>query len=262
MKFVLCSFSLLLGYAAIAETITGTISGRDADGKAFTLKVDGKDRKIGLATTTKYCQKDGSEQTLLGSSQMSWWKTSNSAMKVTVETAGKVGAEVATKITFPVKIMTGGPTMKLPAGAKYEMVSKNGGPIMEGFGAPSKAKGKAIPAFNLTSIDGKTISSEGLKGKVYLLDFWSTWCKPCTMLSTELSKIQDELKSKGFQVIGVNARENGNALKAVKSFMKEHKASYPVTAGSDKFADQLGVSALPSLFLVDKNGVVSEVYTG
>ena len=264
MRILLCGLALTLATASLAETLTGFITGRAKDDKSFTLKVNGKTRNIGLTPSTKYCGMDGTEQPMLGGKQFGWWNDPNSTMKVTVETTGSGNAEVASKLTFPVKIQMGGDNMKLPPGAKVQMLSSTGKPGAGaiGLGTPPKGKGKPVPAFSLTSIDGNSLSSDRLKGKVYLLDFWATWCKPCTMLSTELSKIHDELASKGFQVIGVNARETGDALKAVKAFMKDHRASYPVTAGSDKFADQLGVSALPSLFLIDQQGKIAETYVG
>jgi thiol-disulfide isomerase/thioredoxin len=58
--------------------------------------------------------------------------------------------------------------------------------------------------FTLNSLDGKTYSLEGLRGKVVLLNFWATWCPPCRKEMPDLEKLYGEFGAKGFVVLAVS----------------------------------------------------------
>lgn len=124
-----------------------------------------------------------------------------------------------------------------------------------------KLIGQQIPDFTFKTIDGKTISRENQKGKAMLLDFWATWCGPCRIASPGIQKLHDNYASKGLTVVGVDVLEDGVHGTAAK-YAKEHKYTYPFTEGVDDFAADLGVEGLPAFVLVDKNGVIKQVWNG
>ena len=65
--------------------------------------------------------------------------------------------------------------------------------------------GDPLPAFKLTTPDGKVLKSDALKGKVLLLDFWATWCAPCRTLTHELDSTLKQYKDrKDLQLIGID----------------------------------------------------------
>ncbi|HSQ92287.1 MAG TPA: redoxin domain-containing protein, partial [Nitrospiraceae bacterium] len=62
--------------------------------------------------------------------------------------------------------------------------------------------------FQLADLDGKSQSLSQYRGKIVLLNFWATWCKPCTTEMPAMQTIYDKLRDKGFVVLAVNELEN------------------------------------------------------
>ncbi|HTM50529.1 MAG TPA: TlpA disulfide reductase family protein [Bryobacteraceae bacterium] len=123
--------------------------------------------------------------------------------------------------------------------------------------ASSKAEKdrKPAPEFELKDADGKTVRLSDYKGKVVLLDFWATWCGPCKIEIPWFIEFERKYKDKGFAVIGVSMDEEG--WTAVKPFVSELAINYRILQGNDATADLYGgVNALPTTFLIDRNGKV------
>lgn len=128
--------------------------------------------------------------------------------------------------------------------------------------SPEKLAGKQMPAFSMTTFEGKAISSKSLKGKAYVLDFWATWCGPCKAASPSLNALQGKYKSKGLVVIGANMGESASSFKQALKYPKSHKYTYTFTKNNDAFADKLGVQGIPLFIFVSKTGKVVAVETG
>jgi cytochrome c biogenesis protein CcmG/thiol:disulfide interchange protein DsbE len=93
---------------------------------------------------------------------------------------------------------------------------------------------------------------ETLDGRVYLLDFWTTWCGPCINSIPEINRLHNTYKEKGLAVIGINCDKSS---RKVPNFIKKHKIEYYVAidAGTAKGYD---VQAYPTLVAVDSFGRV------
>ena len=80
--------------------------------------------------------------------------------------------------------------------------------------------GEELPEFSLTTLDGQTIESTKLRNKIYLLDFWASWCKPCVEKFGLVKQIADEFKA-DMSVIAINVDEESslpNAREVIKSY--------------------------------------------
>ena len=121
--------------------------------------------------------------------------------------------------------------------------------------------GNNLPAFTTQSLSGKTFSSDMLKGKVVLINFWATWCPPCKAELPLLQKnIYDKIKDKNFTVLCISRGEKEDI---VKKFIKQYKYTFPVyldpeTKTYNKFASKY----IPRNFVIGKDGKVKLATVG
>ena len=125
---------------------------------------------------------------------------------------------------------------------------------------PDKER-KAAPEFALKDADGKTVRLSDYKGKVVLLDFWATWCGPCKIEIPWLKEFQRKFRDRGFEIIGVSMDDEG--WQVVKPFVAEIGINYRVVIGDDATAQLYGgVEALPTTFVIDREGKIAAVHVG
>ena len=109
--------------------------------------------------------------------------------------------------------------------------------------------------------NGKMVHLSDYKGKVVLLDFWATWCGPCRLEIPWLKEFQSKFKDQGFEVLGVSMDDDGWA--AVKPFVSELGINYRIVIGDDATAQIYGgVDALPTTFVIDREGRIAKVHVG
>jgi thiol-disulfide isomerase/thioredoxin len=111
--------------------------------------------------------------------------------------------------------------------------------------------------FSLPDVNGSSFQLSSMKGKVFLLDFWASWCGPCRFSNKQLVKLYSKYKDKGFEIVSVSLDENE---KAWKMAAKKDKIAW-LQVNDDKgvqatSAAKWQVDAIPASFLVDKDGNV------
>jgi cytochrome c biogenesis protein CcmG/thiol:disulfide interchange protein DsbE len=120
---------------------------------------------------------------------------------------------------------------------------------------------KAAPDFLLKDADGKTVKLSDYKGKVVLLDFFATWCGPCKIEIPWFMEFERKNKDRGFSVLGVSMDDEG--WEVVKPFLQDLGVNYRVVIGNDMTAQAYGgVDALPTAFLIDREGRIAAVHVG
>jgi len=133
-----------------------------------------------------------------------------------------------------------------------------------GSGSPRvkpEAARKPAPNFSLKDADGRTVQLSDYRGKVVLLNFWATWCDPCRYEIPWFIEFERQHKGQGFAVVGVSMDEDG--WQAVKPFISELGINYRILLGDDKVSQLFGgVDALPTSFVIDRDGRIAAVYVG
>ena len=129
-----------------------------------------------------------------------------------------------------------------------------------GMGSRVPAVGMQAEDFSLTDLEGKSQSLSQYRGKIVLLNFWATWCKPCTTEMPAMQTVYDKLRDKGFVVLAVNELEDDAK---VREHIKQYGHTFPVLMDRDnKVANQFGVFGLPVSVFRDQEGRVQEYIKG
>lgn len=121
--------------------------------------------------------------------------------------------------------------------------------------------GQAAPDCQLSALAGGTGSSlKAFAGQVLYVDFWASWCGPCVQSFPYMNQLHREFGDKGLKVIAINLDEDPNDA---RGFLAQHPAEFLVAADpSGTCPTAFGVKAMPSTFLVDRNGIVRDVHLG
>jgi thiol-disulfide isomerase/thioredoxin len=119
--------------------------------------------------------------------------------------------------------------------------------------------GADAPAIEVTTLDGKKLALDKLRGKVVLLDFWATWCGPCVQEIPNMLSVHKEFGMReDFVMISISLDQDE---RAVRGFIEARKMTwhqvFGESGGAEKAADTYGVNAIPALFLIDRQGKVA-----
>lgn len=117
--------------------------------------------------------------------------------------------------------------------------------------------GSEAPDFSQASPEGKQIALKDLRGKVVLIDFWASWCRPCRMENPNVKKVYDRFHNKGFEILGVSLDKDKSAWTgAIQQDGLPWKHVSDLAFWNNAVAQQYGVSSIPYTVLVDRDGKV------
>jgi thiol-disulfide isomerase/thioredoxin len=118
--------------------------------------------------------------------------------------------------------------------------------------APAAPGAKVDFGFQLPTVDGRSLGPKSFPGQVVVVDFWATWCMPCRLQAQILEPVYRDYKGRGVQFLAANVGEEPDE---VRKFLKATPFPYPVLLDPKQAtADKLGVTALPTLLVIDKQG--------
>ncbi len=108
------------------------------------------------------------------------------------------------------------------------------------------------PTFILNDLAGVPHHLESYRGKVVLVNFWATWCRPCREELPALVRAEHALAKQGVVVLAVNV---GESTETVKAFLAKHPLDFPVLLDSDlAVSTSWGVHGYPATFVLDPQG--------
>jgi len=135
------------------------------------------------------------------------------------------------------------------------------------FGCKEKTEKSALPKlgspaidFNCQDLEGKHWTLDKLRGKIVLLRFWADWCPYCRYEMPIIDKYYRKLNKEGFLVLAFNVKQSAQVVLA---FTAQLDISFPVPLDSDgTIAKKYGVYAIPTNFLIDRQGIIREILIG
>jgi thiol-disulfide isomerase/thioredoxin len=113
--------------------------------------------------------------------------------------------------------------------------------------------------FELPDLRGKTVSLEGIHGKIILVDLWGTWCPPCRKQIPVLKELLRRHRDQGLAIVGINyERAEGAAAQAlVQAFVQQNEIPYPCLIGDDRTREQVpDLVGYPTTLFLDRSGIV------
>jgi peroxiredoxin len=120
--------------------------------------------------------------------------------------------------------------------------------------------GNRAPNFQLQDLAGETVSLEALRGQPVLINFWATWCGPCKIEMPYLQQIYDGHSARGLRLYAIDV---GESATTAGKYLAENNLSMPVLLDTDrKVAAAYGITAIPTTFFIDLNGIVRQKFIG
>ena len=116
-------------------------------------------------------------------------------------------------------------------------------------------KGNPVPLpLNLSTARGERVNYNDYTGKVTLVNFWATWCRPCIEEIPSLNRLRKKMTGKNFQLISVDYAEE---RETIQKFMQEVNVDFPVLLDSDgKVSAKWNVVVFPSTFVISSDGKI------
>jgi peroxiredoxin len=120
---------------------------------------------------------------------------------------------------------------------------------------------RLAPDFSLVDLGGQAVRLSALRGKVVLVNVWTTWCPPCREEMPSRDRLYRELGGEAFELLAVSQDDQGRA--AVDAFVKEVPVSFPVLLDPERrVGSAYGVWGYPETFVIDREGRIVERVIG
>lgn len=130
--------------------------------------------------------------------------------------------------------------------------------------AAAPSAGALATDFTTRDVDGNTFRlSDHIGKKVILIDFWATWCQPCTAEFPHLQRMYDEQKAKGFVIVAVSM-DGSDTIAEVPSFAHRNNVTFPVVLDEDSHIASIynPRKSAPLSVLIDRQGHITHVREG
>jgi thiol-disulfide isomerase/thioredoxin/Tfp pilus assembly protein PilF len=126
---------------------------------------------------------------------------------------------------------------------------------------PRRARESFAPAdFALVTKDGEYVTLEEIKGKVVLLDFWATWCKPCEAALPALQHLSKRYAKDQFVLVSISVDQDDQAW---QNFMASHRMDWPQAIDRDfKLRQMFNIKSYPTYVLIDTEGIMRSYVIG
>ncbi len=123
------------------------------------------------------------------------------------------------------------------------------------------SENEKLPDFTLKTLTGETVNLRRLEGqKVVVVNFWATWCGPCRHEIPDFNEVYSRYRDRGVEILGVSVDQSPET--EVPPFLQTNPITYPVLLGSPELTYKYGIRGLPTTFIIDRSGKVTQRLIG
>lgn len=117
--------------------------------------------------------------------------------------------------------------------------------------------GNAAPEIIVQTPEGNTIKLSDFRGKITMIDFWASWCKPCRVENPHVVKVYNRFKDKGFEIFGVSLdRDKDKWIQAIAQDGLTWKHGSELKFWQSSFVPSYNLDGIPMTYLLDEKGVI------
>ena len=132
----------------------------------------------------------------------------------------------------------------------------------EKAGVTELKQGQRGPAFRLLALTGDETTLEAWKGKLVILNFWATWCTPCTIEMPSLERLWRAYRDRGLVVLGVSV-DRGAPRALIDPYLKNLNLTFPILLDPNlETANSWKVPGVPATFVIRPGGEVTGMVIG
>jgi peroxiredoxin len=125
-------------------------------------------------------------------------------------------------------------------------------PLLPALNLVAYRPGTNPPSFTGRTVDARQLSLTEWRGRVIVVNFWASWCVECRPEMPAFEWLHRAFASRGLAVIGINARED---KEAVRRYATELGLTFPLVLDPEgRISDLYGVVGIPTTFLVARDG--------
>ena len=129
------------------------------------------------------------------------------------------------------------------------------------FQAIEIAEGNTLPDFELTKLDGTKTRVSAINGKVFMINFWATWCEACMEEMPSIVTLREHYSAKEFEVLGINVDENQTEV--VPAVARKVGIKFPLFSDPEnRLAEMFDVHAIPLTVILNKTRKILLVEPG
>ena len=121
------------------------------------------------------------------------------------------------------------------------------------------AVGALAPDFTAPNPEGKCITMSAIKGKITIIDFWASWCRPCRVENPTYVRLYEQYHDKGLEIISVSLDRQNQKQRWIDAIEKDKLTWYNVSNlkfWNDPVAKLYNITSIPAAFIIDEQGVI------
>ena len=122
--------------------------------------------------------------------------------------------------------------------------------------------GQPAPKFSLKNTKGNTVSLSDFEGNVVLLDFWATWCGPCTYQLPFLDSLAAKYRNRGLVVVGLHVDDRRPPPSEVEEYLLDKRVHYTNLISTWNVDEAFQIQAVPTSFIIDREGTIQRTHVG